>query len=98
MDWLADSEIGSSETVSVARMRVTAGGVTERHRHPNCDEVVLVLEGKAEFEVGGIHSELKVGDCRVIPAGRTHLVRNAGMQDLLLVLSYGSGKRIYESC
>lgn len=93
-----NSELGGSEAVSVARMRVMAGEVTERHRHPNCDEVVLVLEGKAELEVEGIRSELAAGDCQVIPAGCAHLVRNAGELELLLVLSYGSGRRIYEPC
>ncbi len=96
MVWLANSELGTSESVSVARMRVTPGGITERHCHPNCDEVVLVLEGKGELELDGSRYELGVNDCRVIPAGSAHLVRNVGSQDLLLVLSYGSGRRIYE--
>jgi mannose-6-phosphate isomerase-like protein (cupin superfamily) len=98
MDWLANSELGSSESVSVARMRVAPEGITERHRHPNCDEVVLVLEGKGELELDGKSFNLAPGDCRVVPAGRSHLVRNVGSQELLLVLSYGSGQRIYEPC
>lgn len=85
MEWLANSDLGGSEEVSVARMRVRAGGITERHRHPNCDEIVLVLEGKGELEVDGIPSELTFGDCRVIPAGRAPVVRNTEIQDLLLV-------------
>jgi mannose-6-phosphate isomerase-like protein (cupin superfamily) len=98
MDWLANSELGSSESVSVARMRVAPEGITERHRHPNCDEVVLVLEGKGELELDGKSFNLAPGDCRVVPAGRRHLDRNVGSQELLLVHTYGSGQRISEPC
>jgi quercetin dioxygenase-like cupin family protein len=98
MDWLANSELGSSESVSVARMRVAPEGITERRRHPICDEVVLVLEGKGELELDGKRSSLDPGDCRVVPAGRNHLVQNVGSQELLLVLSYSSGQRISEPC
>lgn len=42
------------------------------------DEVVYVVEGKLEFEIGGKKQILEPGDEAFIPAGALHSVRNVG--------------------
>ena len=42
------------------------------------DEVVTVVEGEMEFEIGGKKHTLKPGDEAFIPAGVTHSARNLG--------------------
>lgn len=98
MEWLASAELGNATSVSVARMRVRPGGVAERHRHPDCDEVVSVQAGTLDLELDGVRTAHAVGDCLVIPSGCAHQVRNASKDDLLLLLTYGSGQRMYEPC
>jgi quercetin dioxygenase-like cupin family protein len=44
----------------------------------NTDEVVLVLEGEMEFEIGGETIHPEPGDELYIPAGTVHSVRNIG--------------------
>jgi quercetin dioxygenase-like cupin family protein len=42
------------------------------------DEMVLVVEGEMEFEVGGNLHHPRIGDELLIPAGTRHSVRNIG--------------------
>lgn len=42
------------------------------------DEVVIVLEGKLEFEINGRISCPEIGEEIFIPAGAVHSVRNIG--------------------
>ena len=42
------------------------------------DEVVMLLEGEQEFEMGGQNFQLKPGEELVIPAGTRHTARNVG--------------------
>ncbi len=42
------------------------------------DELVLVLEGKMEFEVAGRVRHPKIGEELLIPAGAVHSARNIG--------------------
>ncbi len=44
----------------------------------DCDEVVMVVEGKMEFEVDGDVYHPQIGEELYIPAGASHSVRNVG--------------------
>lgn len=98
MVWLAGAEVGNATAVSVARMRVHPGGISERHCHPNCEEVILVERGQADIEVDFVHSRCEPGDVVVVPEGAAHHVANVGTQELSLILSYGTGLRVYQPC
>jgi quercetin dioxygenase-like cupin family protein len=45
--------------------------------HPT-DELVIVLEGKMEFEVAGKVCHPRIGEELLIPAGAVHSARNIG--------------------
>jgi len=49
----------------------------EDFRHAT-DELVIVLEGQMEFEIGGKVYRPQVGEELLIPAGAVHSARNAG--------------------
>ncbi len=53
------------------------GQVWENYRH-SVDELVMVLEGDMEFEVGGTVLRPAVGEEISIPADMIHSVRNKG--------------------
>ena len=44
----------------------------------NTDELVMLLEGEEEFEMGGKKYQLKAGEKILIPAGTYHTARNVG--------------------
>ncbi len=48
--------------------------------HRNSDQVVLVVEGEIEAEVGDITRTLKTGDTCIIPAGTPHRLNNPSSQ------------------
>jgi mannose-6-phosphate isomerase-like protein (cupin superfamily) len=54
------------------------GQVWEDYTHA-VDELVMVLEGNVEFELGGKILRPAVGEEILIPAGVLHSVRNRGM-------------------
>jgi mannose-6-phosphate isomerase-like protein (cupin superfamily) len=54
-----------------------AGQTWENYRHA-VDEVVMILEGEVEFEIGEQVLRPSVGQELYIPAGVLHSVRNVG--------------------
>ncbi len=98
MEWLVDAGLQPGARVSLARMVVLAGCVSERHRHPNCDEAVYVISGRIEQQVGPSLTTLGPGDGIHIPAGAAHCSRALGDQDAVLIVAYSAGERIYQPC
>jgi mannose-6-phosphate isomerase-like protein (cupin superfamily) len=98
MRWLATAENGGTRGTSVARLEIRAGRRNELHAHPNCEEVLLLISGSVEHEVGGGTVDHSIGECVVVPAGVSHRSVNVGSVGAELVVVYGSGAREYVSC
>lgn len=49
----------------------------EMNTHEKSDQVVLILEGEIEAEVGSVKHVLKKGDTCIIPAGTPHRLINS---------------------
>ena len=52
------------------------------------DELVTVLEGQMEFEIGGEVHHPKPGEELLIPAGGVHSARNVGMTTARWLFAY----------
>jgi mannose-6-phosphate isomerase-like protein (cupin superfamily) len=50
----------------------------EMNVHEKSDQVVLIVEGEIEAEVGKTKRTLKTGDTCIIPAGTPHRLNNRG--------------------
>ena len=64
------------EVVQV-RVDFDPGYVSPLHTHPG-EEIIYVLEGTLEYEIGGKPARVKPGDVLFVPAGTPHLARNVG--------------------
>jgi quercetin dioxygenase-like cupin family protein len=64
------------EVVQV-RVDFDPGYVSPRHTHPG-EEIIYVIEGSLEYEIGGKLRKVKAGDVLFVPAGTIHLARNVG--------------------
>jgi len=64
------------EVVQV-RVDFDPGYVSPRHTHPG-EEIIYVIEGSLEYEIGGKTSKVEAGDVLFVPAGTPHLARNIG--------------------
>ena len=47
------------------------------HTHPG-EEIIYVLEGTLEYEIGGKAVRVRAGDVLFVPAGTPHSARNIG--------------------
>jgi mannose-6-phosphate isomerase-like protein (cupin superfamily) len=63
-----------------AVMTLTAGGHSseEMNVHKKSDQVLLLVEGELEAEVGGKKLTMRQGDSCIVPAGTPHRFENKG--------------------
>jgi quercetin dioxygenase-like cupin family protein len=69
----------SSPGREVVQVRVDfdPGYVAPRHTHFG-EEIIYVLEGELEYQIGGKTFTVKPGDVLFVPAGVVHSVKNIG--------------------
>jgi quercetin dioxygenase-like cupin family protein len=53
------------------------GYVAARHTHPG-EEIIYVIEGTLEYDIGGKVVTVKAGDVLFVPAATPHTARNIG--------------------
>jgi mannose-6-phosphate isomerase-like protein (cupin superfamily) len=56
------------------------------HSHAESDKIYVVVRGSGSFQIGGEERELKSGQAVIARPGEAHGVRNAGEQDLVLLV------------
>ncbi len=81
----------TSDRTQAAVMRLDPGGVSSEslNTHRTSDQVLLVLEGSVDAEVGGAKARLRQGDLVIVPAGTAHRFRSAGNEVALTFNVYG---------
>ena len=68
-------------------MRVTAGEEIGQERH-EVDQIFIVIEGLAEFEIDDRLHEVEEDGVVIVPAGSLHNVTNIGEDELRLLTIY----------
>jgi quercetin dioxygenase-like cupin family protein len=88
-DWLCRPDIVAAEKLLTVRVHMPKGKGHGYHKHPSMEEVIYVLEGKAEQWVDGEMQILKPGEIAHIPPNVVHATYNAGQKVLrfLAILS-----------
>jgi quercetin dioxygenase-like cupin family protein len=61
--------------------------VAPMHTHPG-EEIIYVLEGTLEYEIGGQKSKVKAGDVLFVPAGTPHTAKNIGSDNAAELATY----------
>jgi len=56
------------------------------HAHEGSDKVYQVLQGTARLTIGDAEADLESGHAAIARAGEPHGVRNAGDEDLVLLV------------
>jgi quercetin dioxygenase-like cupin family protein len=69
------------------------------HRHPDHEELVIVLEGAADFTVGGIAHRVSNGGAVIVPAGAVHSFSNPSRRLLRTLAIFGNASPtvVYEN-
>ena len=62
------------------------------HRHPNSEEILYVLRGRATQGVGDEERELRPGDVALVRRDEVHWTRSAGDEPLVLLVLFSHPK------
>ena len=82
---------GAETTVAIATF--AAGGSNAEHTHPNCEEVVYVLDGEITHTLGAERTTLRAGDVIVVPRNVPHRLINESGADMRAYITFSSPNR-----
>lgn len=94
--WLANHGLAGIGA-TVGYVEISPGTGNPLHRHDNCSEVLILLEGQLEHVVAEESVELTAGDVLVVPSGMAHCARNPGSTIARMIVVYDSGERAFET-
>lgn len=86
---------GAEQTFGV--VTILPGKRNPLHVHPNCEELLYVLDGEAEHKLGDQTFSIKAGDVIRIPRGTPHWARATGDTSLVAVISFSAANRQTEN-
>jgi len=96
MEWLVQDSERVQAGMSLARMTLLPGCMSEAHSHRTCNEAVYVISGEIEQYVDGEKTVLREGEHAFIPKGALHQSLNVGAGPAVMLVAYSSGSRDYE--
>jgi quercetin dioxygenase-like cupin family protein len=72
------------------------GKGNDEHIHPNCEEVVYVLDGEVTHTLGDQETVLRAGDLIVVPRGVPHRLFNAGQAPVRAYIVFSAPNRQFQ--
>ena len=92
VQFLLDARSAGTDRLVVGRTVLPPGARHERHRHPRCDEFLVVLTGRGEIYTDAGREPAEAGDVLFTPAGHWHGFDNTCDEDVLLLWGWsGAG-------
>ena len=92
VQFLIDERSAGSSELVVGRTVLPPGARHERHRHPNCDEFLVVISGSGEVYTDEGREPAAAGDVVFTPAGHWHGFDNTSDEEVLLIWGWrGAG-------
>ncbi|WP_135821582.1 cupin domain-containing protein [Halostella litorea] len=88
LKWLSTPEVTGGERFSAGVVRLEPGKGHERHTHPDSDEILYVISGTGEQELGDERREITAGELVFVPEGVEHGTENTGWEPLVLLAVY----------
>ena len=93
LTWLAGTKYGNADGIVLGRVTLKAGMSNPRHRHRRSEEVLYMLCGSCEHQIGDRTVVLNKGDVLRIPTGVPHAAKVLGDEPVQAVICYSSGDR-----
>lgn len=94
LTWYASEKQGNTDYLTLGRCIIYPNQQNPRHYHPNCEEILTVIEGKiAHTWKFGEEIEMNEGDTITIPRGMQHQARNIGDKNAVLFIAFTSADR-----
>jgi quercetin dioxygenase-like cupin family protein len=94
LTWFANRALGNAQEVTVGRCVIRPGHSNPRHYHPNCAEVLVVLQGRIHHtDSQGGQTEMSEGDTVSVAPNTWHQAANIGDRDAVLLIVFTSADR-----
>ena len=84
-EWISREGLTEAEHLMLVRVTMPSGQAHKFHRHPHMEEIIYVIEGKAEQWVDREYQILGPGDSAHIPMDMVHGTYNVGDIDLIFL-------------
>ena len=91
--WLCNDQIDPDAELTFGVVYVNAGQGNPLHYHPNCEELIYVLSGECDHQLGDEVHRLEAGMMLRIPQGVKHNAVNTGWQPVTMIICYSTGDR-----
>ena len=91
--WGVSGALANSEHLTVGWCVLKPGMANDRHYHPNCDEVLIVVHGRIVHSWNSDEIEMNEGDVVSLPRGVIHNARNVGKEPARLLICFSSADR-----
>ena len=97
MSWLVDADLTPGAEMSIARMELAPGAVSQLHHHPNSDEAISLVTGCVTALVDGREVPMRPGDVCWVSRHINHAFRNDGASAAVLMVTYSASRREYRA-
>ena len=94
--WVVGAHTGAS-LISFGQSTYPTGATHENHRHPNAEEVVMVIQGRGTQIVGDDALDLGPGDICFIPRSTPHRSTGTSEEDLVILWAFGGAASIEQA-
>lgn len=93
IQWLITGQSVPGSNMTFGYVEIAAGAKNPLMLHPNCDEVLYLLDGELDHSLDGFDYHLTPGDAIHIPRGSKHDAINRGAVAARMVVAYDTGDR-----
>jgi quercetin dioxygenase-like cupin family protein len=93
IEWLVNADLVPGAEITVGLVEIAPGMNNPLHFHPNCEEVLHLLEGQLDHRIGDDVLSLTAGSTIHVPRGVLHQATNTGADVARMVVAYPTGHR-----
>jgi quercetin dioxygenase-like cupin family protein len=93
IEWVVREGDPNGAEQSVALAVFDPGSSNAEHIHPNCEEIVFVLDGEMEHTLGVESTILRRGDLILVPRDAAHRIINHGPGPCRVLIVFSSPDR-----
>jgi quercetin dioxygenase-like cupin family protein len=93
IEWLFNGELAPGAEQTLGYVEIAPGQKNPLHAHPNCEELLYLIEGELDHSLEGEVYRMQPGQAIRVPAGAQHDARNVGATTARMVIIYSDPAR-----
>jgi len=94
--WLYGQYFDDEGEMTFGVVKMKPGEENALHSHPNCEEILYLIQGEVEHLYEGRSFQLSPGMAIRIPAGIKHKMRNIGKEEARAIIVFSTPARMTE--